>query len=154
MVLRLNWIHALRVFTFYFAPICYQGFHRGAGCNTYHTWLFIHTETGISALSQMPGRAAPRYFVGCIASDSTQREMIFLNLVSFSYLSRNNLKVTYSSAYANIKCIHQLQLKNILHCYHTFETNIEKEKSVRGNIFDEVRYLLIWTRIVNASTAK
>ena len=27
MGLRLNWIHVLRLFTLYFAPICYQGMH-------------------------------------------------------------------------------------------------------------------------------
>ena len=34
---------------------------------------------------------------------STQREMMFLNLVNFSYLNNNNLKVIHSSANATIK---------------------------------------------------
>ena len=41
----------------------------------------------------------------------TQREMMFLNLVSSSYLNSNNHRVKQSSAYANIRCIHQLLLK-------------------------------------------
>ena len=57
-------------------------------------------------------------------SIDTQKEMMFLYLVNSSNLNSNNLKVIHSSAYANIKCIHQLPLKNILHCYHTFQSTI------------------------------
>ena len=53
-----------------------------------------------------------------------QREMMFLNLVNSSYLNSNSLKVMYSSTYADIGCIHQLLLENILQCCHTFQRNI------------------------------
>ena len=43
-----------------------------------------------------------------------QREMMFLILVISGYLNNNNLKVMYSSAYANIRCIYELLLK--IHC--------------------------------------
>ena len=51
-------------------------------------------------------------------------DIMSLNLINSSYLNSNNLKVLHNSAYANVKCIHQRLLKNILQCYRTFQCTI------------------------------
>ena len=50
-------------------------------------------------------------------NDSTQTEMMFLHLENSNYLNSTNLEVMHISAYASIRFIHQLLLKNILHVF-------------------------------------